>query len=90
MDRQILAAMHVKLGVCVCVVHERTRMQTRTQTLGPSEDLSGRIVLSTEYARGKILTVTPHAHWGTLMGATGRRGLTNVGSLGASLISGAV
>lgn len=40
-------------------------------SLGPSEDLSGRIVLSGERAGGKILAVTPHAHWGTLMGEGG-------------------
>ncbi len=59
--------------MCVCVVHER--IQTRAHTLGPSEGLSGRIVLSTECARGKILAVTPHAHWGTVMGATRRAGV---------------
>lgn len=75
LDRQILAATHVKKKtVCVCVVHERMRTQARTHTLGRSEDLSGRIVLSSECARGKILAVTPHAHWGALMGATRSKG----------------
>lgn len=41
--------------------------------------------------RGKILAVTPHAHWGTLMGATqGGGGSVNVGCPSASLIIGTV
>lgn len=71
LDRQILAAMRVKPGVCVCRPWTHAHANAIAHSLGPSEDLSGRIVLSGERARGKILAVTPHAHWGTLMGEGG-------------------
>lgn len=66
---------------------------TSTGSYAPSgspRGLSARIVPRAGRARGKILAVTPHAHWGTVMGAEWREGLANVWSLGASLISGAV
>lgn len=73
LDRQILAAMHVKTSVCV--VREHTGVQTRTHTpSGPMRNYQDALFRAPSVLRGKILAVTPHAHWGTLMGAT-RRGL---------------
>lgn len=75
LDRQILAAMYEWKPACVCASSTDSRARKHEQhTLGLSEDLSRRIVLSGECARGKILAVTPHAHWGTVMGAAWRGG----------------
>lgn len=73
LDRQILVAKHVKTGVCA--VRPHTSVQTWTHTHPQALWRFIRVHCFQHWGCwGKILAVTLHAHWGTLMGPT-QRGL---------------
>lgn len=94
LDRQILVAKHVKTGVCAIRRHTGVQTRTRTHTHTHPQALRGFIRVHCFQHRGcwgKILAVTPHAHWGALMGPTQRRGWDgNTGSVDPHLITGCV
>lgn len=69
LDRQILVAKHVKTGVRALSANTREYKHRHTHP----QALWGFIRGHCFHHRGcwgKILAVTPHAHWGTLMGPT--------------------
>lgn len=91
LDRQILAAMHVKTSVCVSSMNTQACKHQHTHTLGPCEELSGRIVSRPEYAKGEDFSCHTACSLGDFDGSnTEGVGSVNVGSLSASLIIGTV
>lgn len=55
-------------------MNTRTYKHGHTHPSGPVRNYQDSLFGALSVLRGKILAVTPHAHWGTLMGAT-QRGL---------------